>query len=89
MVSRFEIIAYTDVWGDENEGWQVNDQMRVCDDLCITDDASDQDVLTYLKERSILTTDDTTIVGLEWIDDCVAEISEKTSGFPLGRLMRV
>ncbi len=86
MVSQFELIAYTDVWG-ENEGWQVNGQMRVCDDLCITDDASDQDVLTYLQATGFVT--DATIVDLDWIDDCVAEITEKTSGFPLGRLMRV
>ena len=89
MAREYELIVYTDVWGDGDE-WMVNNQMK--DDrgtITILEDTSDQDILTYLYETDTLSTDDASVVCLEWMDDTVAEIIQVQDGYPLGRLQAV
>ena len=56
-------------------------------DLVIADDATDQDILTYLKTTGYLTTDDPQKVYLQDDGDMI-EIMQKEGDMPLGRLSR-
>lgn len=60
---KYCLINYFDVWGNETDGWEVNDQCYVGDDLMgdtfyITDDATNKEILNYLVEIGFLTTSD-------------------------------
>ena len=50
----YALIYYYDVWGNARDGWEVNDQRLVCDDLVITEDASQYDVMQALKRMGFL-----------------------------------
>ena len=43
-----------DVWGNAQDGWEVNNQYIVCDDLVIAEDASQYDVMQALKRMGFL-----------------------------------
>ena len=89
MAREYELIVYTDVWGDGDE-WTVNNLMK--DDrgtITILEDTSDPEILMHLHKTGTLTTDNTDIVRLDWMDDTVAEIIQVQDGYPLGRLQAV
>ena len=87
--STWSLIDYTDVWENEEEGeFIVNDQTVLFDDLVITDDASDQDILKYLCDIHYLVTDDEELVHLEDYGDGMIEIVDTEIGYPLGRLQK-
>ena len=49
---------YFDVWGNEKDGWEVNNSCIEFDDLHISDDATEKEILKYLKDINFLVTDD-------------------------------
>ena len=57
-MSRYRLINYTDVWGNDKEGYEINDQCIESNDLIISEDASNKDILKYLKKIGFFTTDD-------------------------------
>ena len=54
---RYTLINYFDTYWD-GEDWVVNNQCIEFDDLYITDDVTNKEILTYLFERGYLTTND-------------------------------
>ena len=40
-MTTWTIIDYFDVWGNAEDGWEVNNQCEICNDLNITDDAGE------------------------------------------------
>lgn len=78
-------VQYDDVWGDENSGWQVNNLHPEFDDLVIADDASDKEILEYLKSRGLVPTSDMRRIVIESSGDMI-EISMRKGLFPIGRL---
>ena len=87
-VTKWKLVNYFDVWGDEEGGWQVNNLCTEFDDLNITDDATDKDILDYLKNIGFLTTSDRRRVYLADMGDMI-EIYQRKDNYPLGRLERV
>ena len=83
----YTLTDYFDVWGNEEDGWTVNNSCPLYRDLVIADDASDQDILTYLKTTGYLTTDDPQKVYLQDEGDMI-EIIQREGEMPLGRLSR-
>lgn len=81
----WEMVAYTDVLGNPEDGWEVNNQTVMFDDLVIADDATDDDILDYLVNIGFLITKEG--VAVEDNGDMI-EISED-NGFPICRLMKV
>ena len=77
--------AYDDVWGNEEDGWQVNNLHVEFDDLTIADDASDKETLNYLKDKNLVPTSDMRRIGIDSSGDML-EIYMKKGGFPIGRL---
>lgn len=83
MVEKWELWDYFDVNGNENDGWEINDQTRVRDDIVIFDGAVNDDIVRYLVEQEYLQSeakvDDFYIL---WESDFV-EVYDKQNGKPL------
>lgn len=76
MTKTYSLINYFDVWGNEKDGWEINNQCIEFDDLIITDDATDKDIITYLKEIGFLNTNDMRKIVVE-NQGCYIEIYAK------------
>lgn len=86
--NTWALIDYFDVWGNAEDGWDVNNVSKEFDDLVIADDATDQDIIDYLISIGYLahgvTTDDIVIEdGGDYIEFFAAE-----DGRPICRLDR-
>lgn len=88
-VKKYRLIDYFDVWGNAKEGWEVNNQCVFMDDISITDDATDKDILNYLASEPInfLNTSDMRRVRIEDYADGILEIYEVKGHKPIGCLM--
>ena len=85
---KYKLIDYYDVLGNEEEGYEVNNLNTVVTGIEITDDATDADIINYLKSINFLSEKATTeTVELDG-DDFYIELTEKETGYPLGRLER-
>ena len=60
--TTYSLRNYFDVWGNAKDGWEVNNSCIEFDDLNITDDATEKDILKYLKKIGFLSTDDRRMV---------------------------
>ena len=89
MQSTYELINYIDVWGNETDGWEINDQCVEFKDLVITDDATDKDILNYLVDIGFLTTSDMRKLVVENHSREMIEIFEKKGMKPICRLQEV
>jgi len=48
-IHKWRLIDYFDVWFNEDDGYWVNDQTVVLDDLIMTDDVDNKAIFDYLK----------------------------------------
>lgn len=84
----YKLIDHYDVLGNEEDGYEVNNLNTVVTGIEITDDATDTDIINYLKSINFLSEKATTeTVELDG-DDFYIELTEKETGYPLGRLER-
>ena len=85
---KYKLIDYYDVWGNKEDGYEVNGLCTCVTCIEITDNATDADIINYLKSINYLsekaTTDTVELSG----DDFYIELTEKETGLPLGRLER-
>lgn len=65
---RYTLINYFDVWGNGDE-WIVNGSFPEFDDLYISENATDKEILTYLTEKRYLATNDMRKVRIENLGD--------------------
>lgn len=65
---RYTLINYFDIYWD-GESWVVNNQCIEFDDLYITNDVTDKEILTYLTEQRYLATNDMRKVRIEDLGD--------------------
>ena len=83
MMEKWDLWDYCDVWGNEQDGYEVNDCCKVLEDITITDEADNDSIIEYLKIvdylRKDCKTDDFYIM---WDVDYI-EIFQKSNGFPL------
>ena len=85
---KYKLIDYYDVLGNEEDGYEVNDLCTCVTGIEIADDATDTDIINYLKSINFLSEKATTeTVELDG-DDFYIELTEKETGYPLGRLER-
>lgn len=47
---KWRLIDYFDVWFNEDDGYWVNNQTEVMNDIVMTDDAKDRDIFDFLKD---------------------------------------
>jgi hypothetical protein len=84
--NRYKLINYFDVWGNSKDGWEVNDQHVEFDDLHISNNTTDKEILKYLKKIKFLTTDDMRQLVINNYGDII-EIYERKSMRPLCALL--
>ena len=83
----YTLINYFDVWGNEIDGYEINNQCVEADDIEIADDTTDGDIINYLQLAGYLNTNETSLFAVENNGDWI-EISVKETGFPLYSLRR-
>jgi capsule polysaccharide export protein KpsE/RkpR len=80
--NRFKLINYTDVLGNKEDGYEINNQCIEFDDLYIDNNATNKEVLTFLKSIKFLTSDDMRKLIVENSGDLI-EIYQKKDYYPL------
>jgi len=86
MYYRLKLINYFDVWGNEKDGWEVNNQCIEWDDVW-TSDLSNKTLLNILKNTDFLQQNvRTNQLIFDWVGPEICEISIKRNLYPLGRL---
>ena len=84
----YDLINYFDVWGNEEDGWDVNDVSRDETDIYIDDDASDEEIVDYLIDKVGFLSPSARGKVEVWNDGGMIEFSVAETGEPLGRLER-
>lgn len=87
MTNTYTLINYFDVWGNEVDGYEVNNQCVEAEDIVIADDATDADIINYLQLAGYLNTNETSLFNVEDNGDFI-EIFVKETGMPLYGLRR-
>jgi len=83
----FTLINQFDVWGNEIDGWEVNDQCIEMSGITITSDATDGDIIKYLIDVKFLAHDAFDLVEVVDNGDLI-ELFEKETGCPICYLMQ-
>lgn len=83
---KYKLIDYFDVWGNEEDGWEVNNLCTIRENIEISDDATDAEILVLLVKIGFLATADERLVCLESTDSNFIEIYQVKDMMPLGRL---
>lgn len=78
----YTLYNYFDVWGNEIDGYEVNNWDILFDDWYITDDATKQDILDYLYDNGYLTTNDLSQVDISE-DGLAMEVYSVKDDMPL------
>ena len=90
-MNQYKLIDYFDVWGNQEDGWEVNNMCTVDEEyglITITDDATDEDIVDYLIQTGYLGFKAKGKVRIEG-DDLIIELFGKEDDMPIGRLERV
>lgn len=87
MTNTYTLINYFDVWGNEVDGYEVNNQCVEATDVIIADDATDQDIINYLCQHEYLNDDGLWLYEIENNGDFI-EIFAKETMMPLYGLRR-
>ena len=86
-LDTYTLINYLDVWGNEVDGYEVNNQCVEAEDVMIVGGATDTDIIDYLFQNGYLNDDDVELYTIEDNGDSI-EISVKENGYPLYSLRR-
>ena len=89
-ISKWTLTDYFDVWGNEVDGWEVNDVSIWSDNIELEDDMTDKEIINQLIEIGYLSPrarDQIKLIdGGDWIE---IEFSDSDKpGIPMGRLNR-
>ena len=87
-MSKYTLVNYFDVWGNEKEGYEINNLCNEVEGITITDDASEKDILKYLVQIGFLTTSDRRKVRIDIADGDMMEIYAVKNNYPIGSLRR-
>ena len=88
---KWEVIDYFDVWHNEEEGYWVNNQAVVIDDLIMTEDTSNEENFNYLKDIAGIFGPEAKFEDMNFDgDDYYIEVSTTVNDewYPLCRLQR-
>jgi hypothetical protein len=83
---KFQLIDYFDVWGNEEEGWEVNNLAKT--DIYIdidTKNDDETDILIKLVEAEYLNPKSINEIFVNWLEVDFIEL-ETEKGYPIGRL---
>lgn len=83
MMTTYTLIDYYDVLDNAEDGWEVNNSCEVCNDIIVSDEASQDDIIEYLINSGYLKLD---AKGKVEIDDAyidMFDIVKKETGMPI------
>lgn len=86
---KYRLVDYFDVWGNEEDGYEVNDLAIIADDITIADDATEQDILDFLYNMKYLNTNDLSKINVEMFDPDMIELFDANTEYPICRLERI
>lgn len=86
MPNMYNLVDYFDVWKDELGSWTVNDQCIREEGLYISPDATNKQILQFLKRIGFLKTDDMRRLYVDDYGDMI-EIYARKGNMPLGALV--
>ena len=86
-MTTWTLINYFDVWGNEEDGWDVNNCCVEKDDIEMTDDCTLDDVISWLYWNEYVTEENPDLYEVEDLGDFL-EIYEKVNMRPLYSLRR-
>lgn len=79
----FRVINHFDVWGNEDDGYEVNDSSSV-GTIELDDDANDDELIAVLIHAGhVVKGCSSSDFRIEWSDDTWCEIEEAARGYPL------
>ena len=84
-VNKWRLNNYFDVWGNEKDGYEVNNLCTEAEDLWISEDSTDKEICEFLVQIGFLNTSDMRRIYLEDMGDMI-EIYQRKGNYPLGRL---
>ena len=84
----YDLINYFDVWGNEEDGWDVNDLSRDETDIWIDDDTTDEELVDFLIDEVGFLSPSARGKVEVWNDGDMIEFSVAETGEPLCRLER-
>lgn len=80
----YKLIDYFDIWGNQKDGYVVNDQIDTHIRLDIPYDATDEELVRELVDVGFLGNNATTEnVRVEWSDEAFCELFEMETDYPL------
>ena len=82
MSNTYSLIDYFDVWGNEEDGFYVNNQWVVHENIQIDDDADHRDIRDLLHKMGFLATNDASKIAVEEKGELI-EIYARENMFPL------
>ena len=85
-MKTYSLINYFDVWGNEEDGYEVNNLCVEFDDLHIAQEASDDEIIDYLAAIGFLSSNDYNNYIVESSDDDFIEIFASENMYPICRL---
>ena len=88
MTRKYRLINYFDVWGNEKDGYEVNNLCTEADDLWIDDDSTLKEIAKFLVQIGFLVTSDMRKLYFE-DDGTYIEIYQRKGMYPLGRLEEI
>ena len=86
--SKWQLVDYTDVWGNEKDGWEINDWDIVEKEIVISDYATDKEIINYLNAIGYLGSNDMRRIAVEDLGDFI-EIEQRKYMKPLYSLRRI
>lgn len=84
---QYKLVDYFDVWGNAEDGWEVNNLCTVEENIFISDDSTNAELISLLKNINYLGNEATIEnVRVEWINETFCELFQTYNEMPLGRL---
>lgn len=86
----YDLIDYFDVWGNEEDGWVVNNLGPIEEKIWISDDITEEELFNYLKDTIGYFNKNTKFsdVIIEWNDPDFIEFFQADNYYPFGRLQK-
>ena len=84
----FDLVDYYDVWGNEEDGWEVNNLGVIEEGIWISDDTTEEELFNYLRDTIGYFNKDVKFSDVEiiWDSPEFIEFFDASNGYPLGRL---
>lgn len=89
-MTKWVLIDYFDVWGNEEDGWDVNNLTKIDLDISLSENYTHAEVIDILKEKGYLTLS-ASLENIEIVDNYenFIEFFVKSDGQPFCRLERL